>query len=68
MNANVAIGAAIVLVAIGGFLYYQNQQAAAQRYAYEHSLGGAIGTTIGGIGNIVGAAVGMAGNGGSSHQ
>lgn len=68
MNANVSAAIVIAVVAAAAFLVYRQQQADAARFAYEHSLGGSISTTIGGIGNIVGAAVGLAGNGSGSHQ
>ena len=63
----VAIGA-IVLLIVGAFIFYQQQQAAAAAAAQGRTLGGAIANTIGGIGNIVGAAVNMgaSGSGGSA--
>lgn len=63
-----AILLVVVVVAIGGALVYRQQQADAARFAYEHSLGGSISTTVGDIGNIIGAAVGMAGSGGGHTQ
>lgn len=68
MSTSTVLGAVVLLAAIGGFLIYRQQQADRARFAYDHSLGGAISNTIGGVGNIIGAAVGMAGNGSGSHQ
>lgn len=69
-STTAAISLVLVVVAIGAFLVYRQQEADAARFAYDHSLGGAIGNTIGGVGNIIGAAVGMAGSGsgGGSRQ
>lgn len=68
MNNQMA-GVIVLAVVVGGaFLVYRQQQADAERAAYNSSLGGAIANTIGGVGNIIGAAVGMAGNGSGSRQ
>lgn len=63
---NATTGAILLgVIAIGAFLIYRQQQADAARFAYDHSLGGAISNTIGGVGNIVGAAVGLGTSSGS---
>jgi len=64
MNTTTIMGMIIIaILAIGGLLYYQAQSAARARAAYNQSLGGAISNTIGGVGAIVGAAVGLADQG-----
>ena len=62
-SGNVVAVGAIVLLIVGAFIFYQQQRAAAEAAAQSRTLGGAIANTIGGIGNIVGAAVGMASSG-----
>jgi len=61
MKPEIVIGAFVVIAIIAGGLVYQANANAQANLAYGRTLGGSIANTIGGVGNIVGAVVGMAG-------